>query len=159
MENVKHKKIIQNLIIIDDNDEKKNINKTLISDLYYKDKKDWVKKTTLDPGYHLNLPDSPGVYFIWNNDQNEEKGFLYIGSASSLRNRHKNHNRIKDFLASKSEGLFGFSYSLEICRTEGENNIHPLILEAILKQAILADEQHWIEYYQPPMNKQILKIV
>lgn len=91
-----------------------------------------IRKLAKTPlGNHLDLPDSPGIYFaldaayrVW-----------YVGiSGSSLRTRHASHNKLSEFQ---------------------ENNV---LYIAYLAWTDLADLEEWeagyIQKFNPPLNSQ-----
>lgn len=85
-----------------------------------------------------NLPDAPGVY-IFRGPQGE---VLYVGKASSLRNRVRSYFQAERFLSPKIQKLRTLISDLEIVLTGSE--AEALILEDAL-----------IKKYRPPFNTRL----
>lgn len=65
------------------------------------------------------FPNSPGIYFVYRGVLNNVtrkctlKELIYIGESSDLHERHNDHDRRPDFLASLSDGeMLFYTYAL-----------------------------------------------
>lgn len=93
-----------------------------------------IKKQLADD--YVNLPDTPGVYFFKN--RNDE--IVYIGKAKSLKNRVKNY--FASTAAKKAKQIVRKASKLQYIETNSE-------LTALLTEARL------IKKFDPPMNSQL----